>query len=94
MPGPGEQRSRRSARMRRGLRDGISGWAFVLPASIIVLGLSIFPAGWSFVLGTVLFSGSLYALVLLDRPRLGAITPLGGLAFLAGWVALAVAARD
>ena len=47
-----------------------------------------------FLAGTVLFSGSLYALVLLDVPVLGAVTPLGGIAFIAGWVALAVAARD
>jgi uncharacterized membrane protein YgdD (TMEM256/DUF423 family) len=50
-------------------------------------------AGWLFVVGTVLFSGSLYALALTGVRRLGAITPLGGLAFLAGWLALAVAAR-
>lgn len=38
--------------------------------------------------GVVLFSGSLYALVLLDAPRLGMITPLGGVAFIAGWLSL------
>lgn len=42
--------------------------------------------------GTVLFAGSLYALVLLDLPVLGAMTPLGGVALIAGWVALAVGA--
>ncbi len=42
-------------------------------------------SGWLFVVGTVLFSGSLYALVLLDAPWLGAVTPLGGVAFIAGW---------
>ncbi|MGN6390669.1 MAG: DUF423 domain-containing protein [Gemmatimonadales bacterium] len=46
-------------------------------------------AGWLFVLGTVLFSGSLYALALSGVRWLGAITPLGGLAFLAGWLCLA-----
>lgn len=46
-------------------------------------------AGWSFLLGTVLFSGSLYLLTLLAIPVLGAITPLGGLLFLLGWTALA-----
>ena len=50
-------------------------------------------AGWLFVVGTVLFSGSLYALVLSGMRWLGAITPLGGVAFLAGWVCLAVAGR-
>jgi uncharacterized membrane protein YgdD (TMEM256/DUF423 family) len=48
-------------------------------------------AGWMFVLGTLLFSGSLYALALTGVRALGAITPLGGLCFLAGWVALALA---
>ena len=47
-------------------------------------------AGWLFVAGTLLFSGSLYALALTDTRWLGAITPLGGLAFLLGWLALAV----
>src|SRR3954454_19967874 len=42
-------------------------------------------AGWLFVAGTVLFSGSLYALALSDVRVLGAITPLGGVAFLGGW---------
>ncbi len=45
-------------------------------------------AGWLFVIGTVLFCGSLYALSLTGIGWLGAITPLGGLAFLAGWVCL------
>jgi uncharacterized membrane protein YgdD (TMEM256/DUF423 family) len=46
-------------------------------------------AGWIFQLGIVLFSGSLYALALTGTRGLGAITPLGGLAFLAGWLWLA-----
>lgn len=46
-------------------------------------------AGWLFVLGTLLFSGSLYALALTGVRQLGAITPLGGLCFLAGWAGLA-----
>jgi uncharacterized membrane protein YgdD (TMEM256/DUF423 family) len=50
-------------------------------------------AGWLFVVGTVLFSGSLYALALSGVRWLGAITPLGGAAFLAGWICLALAAR-
>jgi uncharacterized membrane protein YgdD (TMEM256/DUF423 family) len=45
-------------------------------------------AGWLFVAGTVLFSGSLYALALSGTTWLGAITPLGGVAFLLGWLAL------
>jgi uncharacterized membrane protein YgdD (TMEM256/DUF423 family) len=49
-------------------------------------------AGWLFVAGTVLFSGSLYALALTGIRPLGAITPLGGVCFLGGWVALGFAA--
>jgi uncharacterized membrane protein YgdD (TMEM256/DUF423 family) len=48
-------------------------------------------AAWSFVAGIVLFSGSLYALALTGVTKLGAITPAGGLAFLAGWISLAAA---
>lgn len=47
-------------------------------------------SGWLFVLGTLLFSGSLYSLSLSGITWLGAITPLGGVAFLVGWLALAV----
>ena len=46
-------------------------------------------AAWLFVAGIVLFSGSLYVLALTDVRWLGAITPLGGIAFLAGWIVLA-----
>ena len=42
--------------------------------------------------GTVLFSGSLYAMVLTGVRALGIITPLGGIAFLLGWLILAIAA--
>ena len=46
-------------------------------------------SGWLFLAGIVLFPGSLYALVLMDTPAFGAITPLGGLAFICGWLLLA-----
>jgi uncharacterized membrane protein YgdD (TMEM256/DUF423 family) len=49
-------------------------------------------AGWLFLGGIVIFSGSLYLLALTDTGWLGAITPLGGLAFLAGWLCLTVGA--
>jgi uncharacterized membrane protein YgdD (TMEM256/DUF423 family) len=49
-------------------------------------------AGWSFAAGTTLFSGSLYLLVLTGERWLGAITPLGGLAFIVGWFFLTLAA--
>ena len=46
-------------------------------------------SGWLFVAGSVIFSGSLYALSLTGLRWLGAITPLGGLGLLAGWLCLA-----
>ena len=49
-------------------------------------------AGWLFVAGTIVFSGSLYVLSLTETRWLGAITPIGGLMFLAGWLCLAYAA--
>jgi uncharacterized membrane protein YgdD (TMEM256/DUF423 family) len=49
-------------------------------------------AGWLFLAGVVLFSGSLYLMTFTGARWLGAITPLGGVAFLAGWAALAFAA--
>ncbi len=45
--------------------------------------------GWLFLLGIILFSGSLYLLAILEIRKLGMITPIGGLAFLAGWLILA-----
>ena len=49
-------------------------------------------SGIAYILGTVLFSGSLYALALGGPRWLGPVTPLGGLSFMVGWVLLAVAA--
>lgn len=49
-------------------------------------------AGWLFLAGTLLFSGSLYALALSGAFFFGAVTPLGGLALIAGWLVLAWAA--
>ena len=46
-------------------------------------------AGWIFQAGIVLFSGSLYVLAVTGVKSLGAVTPLGGVAFLAGWLWLA-----
>lgn len=48
-------------------------------------------AGWSFTLGIVLFSGSLYLLSLSRITLFGAVTPIGGLAFLVGWGCLVAA---
>ena len=61
--------------------------AMVLCAVIATSGART--AGWLFQAGIVVFSGSLYTLALTDAKWLGAITPIGGLAFLAGWAALA-----
>ncbi len=49
-------------------------------------------AGWLFLAGTVIFSGSLYALALSGVKVLGAVTPVGGLLLLAGWLCLALGA--
>ncbi len=50
-------------------------------------------SGWLMLLGTVLFSGSLYVLAVTGQRWLGAITPLGGTAWIAAWLLLAWAAR-
>ncbi len=53
------------------------------PSSLVIAG------GWLFIVGTLLFSGSLYLLSVSGIRWLGAITPFGGLAFLAGWICIA-----
>jgi uncharacterized membrane protein YgdD (TMEM256/DUF423 family) len=55
-------------------------------------GWLIVAAGWLFTAGILLFSGSLYLLAFTGVTILGAITPLGGVAFLLGWACLALAA--
>lgn len=66
---------------------------------LIALLISRFPnstplivAGFAFIVGILIFSGSLYALSLSGIKWLGAITPLGGVAFIIGWLCLAIAA--
>jgi uncharacterized membrane protein YgdD (TMEM256/DUF423 family) len=54
-------------------------------------GRFISSAGWLFTAGIVLFSGSLYVVALTGVTIFGAITPIGGVAFLAGWACLAIA---
>jgi len=51
-------------------------------------GANLNPSGWLFLIGIILFSGSLYALCLTGLRVLGVITPLGGLCFLAAWALL------
>jgi uncharacterized membrane protein YgdD (TMEM256/DUF423 family) len=50
-------------------------------------------AGWAFLVGMLLFTGSLWAMTLTGFRPLGAVTPLGGVAFLVGWVALGLSAE-
>lgn len=68
--------------------------AIVLVALILgrLDGWVIRAAGWAFAAGIVLFSGSLYLLAVTGVTILGAITPIGGLAFLLGWAFLIAAA--
>lgn len=48
-------------------------------------------AGWLILVGIVLFSGSLYVMALTGITKLGAVTPLGGVAFLTGWLLIVIA---
>ncbi|MGE4406194.1 DUF423 domain-containing protein [Pseudomonas sp.] len=64
---------------------GVALLALQLPGRLLAW------AGGLFILGTVLFSGSLYLLTLTGVGKLGIVTPLGGTAFLAGWACLALA---
>lgn len=63
---------------------GLAAWHGRRPALVA--------AAWGFLLGTAIFCGCLYALVFNGPRMLGAIVPIGGVAFLVGWTALAVAA--
>ncbi|MEX1020995.1 MAG: DUF423 domain-containing protein [Litorilinea sp.] len=68
--------------------------ALALIAVVVVLGrwpqsVAAVWAGWLFVAGILIFSGSLYILVFSGIRWLGAITPIGGVAFIAGWALLA-----
>lgn len=67
--------------------------------ALALVGVAVLPrrravevAGWCFVVGTAVFAGSLYLLAWTQRGWWGAITPVGGVAFLVGWAALAAAA--
>ena len=54
--------------------------------------MTMISAGYAFIIGVFIFSGSLYALSLTGIKWLGAIAPIGGAAFLIGWLSLAIAA--
>lgn len=74
--------------------------ALALVLVSVLIGRTQFPqpalvaAGWTFIIGILIFSGSLYALSLTGIKVIGAVTPLGGAAFIAGWGALAIAALN
>lgn len=52
----------------------------------------LYGSGWLLFSGIVIFSGSLYAMTFTDIRALGAITPIGGVCFIVGWLLLAIAA--
>ena len=92
-------RTRLSAEMLAVFETGVRYQMYHALAILVVAlaaarldGWLIRAAGWLFATGIVLFSGSLYALALSGVTWLGAVTPLGGLAFLAAWGCLVVAA--
>jgi len=92
-------RSRLSAEMLAVFETGVRYQMYHALALVLVCALAstLTPrlaaiAGWSFITGMLLFSGSLYLLALTDVRMLGAVTPFGGIAFLVGWAALAYAA--
>lgn len=62
------------------------GLALLAVAWLITQVTGASAAGWAFTIGTALFSGSLYLMVFTGQRWLGAVTPLGGVAFLIGWV--------
>lgn len=64
----------------------IGGLAYLRPSRSLML------AAWSIMAGTVIFSGSLYALVLGAPSWLGPVTPLGGVGLILGWMSLFIAA--
>jgi len=92
-----------SEKIARRLAQFETGVRYHLAHAIAMLGLAAVPFGAAraklvafrlLLLGCVLFSGSLYLLVLLDLPILGAITPLGGLSWILGWVWIAIIGRN
>lgn len=89
--------------LQRRLDQFDTGVRYQLFHSVALLALSALPLGSPksrrrvgrlFVLGIVLFSGSLYALVLSNVTKLGIVTPLGGLSWIVGWLMLCLVAKD
>lgn len=85
----------------RGIYERAVFYHFVHSLGLIALGIAatsgaaagsaVTVAGWGLLSGLVVFCGSLYALALSGNRALGAITPLGGAAFIVGWIGFAVA---
>jgi uncharacterized membrane protein YgdD (TMEM256/DUF423 family) len=100
----GERRiaGERISQARKFLDDFKTGAEYQMTHSLALIAVGILSerrksraitfAGWAFTAGILLFSGSLYALTLTGWTKLGMVTPLGGVSFLIGWAALAVAA--
>ncbi len=90
-------RDRIEASMLANYQTGVSYMFYhTLALFIVVLALTRWPgssqavwAGWLFVIGIVFFSGSLFLMAFTGMRWLGAITPIGGVAFIAGWLLLA-----
>jgi len=85
----------RIALLRTGVEYQLWHATATIAAAIVAARLSTdiaAAAGWCFVAGVIVFSGSLYVLALTGERRWGAVTPFGGVAFLAGWLLLALAA--
>ncbi|NMR25103.1 DUF423 domain-containing protein [Pseudoalteromonas sp. NEC-BIFX-2020_015] len=66
------------------------GLALIATAILIKWGLNLTVAGWFFIAGTVLFSGSLYLLAITGFKWLGPITPIGGVCFIVAWAIVLV----
>lgn len=71
----------------------VHGLALLLLAAMNRTEPAMRRVAWAFVIGIVVFSGSLYTLVLTGVRLWGAVTPIGGVAFLTGWTLLALALR-
>ena len=74
-----------------------SHYLMIHALALVLFGLSRsgrFWPGWCFLFGIVIFCGSLFALVFTGIKALGAITPIGGLLFMAGWLGFALEARN
>ncbi len=70
--------------------------ALLIVAVLLILiespSTTLVTSGWLFIIGVVIFSGSLYALSLTGTTSFGVVAPFGGLALIVGWISLAVAA--